>query len=405
MSSSGEYSTLTEVNFHSLRAQQLDALTRAEEGVTEWEGYLTGYKALSDRLLTLTDHTQHHVMAPLGSHCLVPATLVHTNEILVLLGNEWFAERSAKQASEIAGRRAAQCQDMLNKFKAQKELCNSWLKHSQEIMDENVVEINEQVTEDQYLKDKEVHRENVKKYRQKLRKQKEEKEDFTALLDRLKEEETNNCELIEDDDLEALPEVGENKKISWDNAERYKPQVIKVTHTKMKSVKTARLKFTDEKDDSKKSVNDITSPSDIYTTFASYLKPKQPKSILKCSKSSESTPTSEGKKGLRFTDPSDPEIITNSFDLEANSFYKELNSETEDNNFDLDAALNTLDTATAASAFSHKVVEKTGESHPAELSPDTSLAVSKQITEKNVTDIQPEPPRPISKFKASRMKK
>jgi len=35
----------------------------------------------------------------------MPGYLVHTNEILVLLGDNWFCERSAKQASEIAQRR------------------------------------------------------------------------------------------------------------------------------------------------------------------------------------------------------------------------------------------------------------------------------------------------------------
>ena len=35
----------------------------------------------------------------------MPGQLYHTNEILVLLGDNWFAKRSAKQASEIAERR------------------------------------------------------------------------------------------------------------------------------------------------------------------------------------------------------------------------------------------------------------------------------------------------------------
>ena len=34
----------------------------------------------------------------------MPGKIVHTNEILVLLGDNWFAERSAKQAIEIIGR-------------------------------------------------------------------------------------------------------------------------------------------------------------------------------------------------------------------------------------------------------------------------------------------------------------
>lgn len=35
----------------------------------------------------------------------MPGQIVHTNEILVLLGDNWFVERSAKQAAAIVDRR------------------------------------------------------------------------------------------------------------------------------------------------------------------------------------------------------------------------------------------------------------------------------------------------------------
>lgn len=42
---------------------------------------------------------------PFGELAFMPGKIYHTNDILVLLGDNWFVERSAKQASEIAGRR------------------------------------------------------------------------------------------------------------------------------------------------------------------------------------------------------------------------------------------------------------------------------------------------------------
>jgi len=42
----------------------------------------------------------------LGKNAFMPGRLRHTNEILVLLGDNTFAERSASQAAGIAGRRA-----------------------------------------------------------------------------------------------------------------------------------------------------------------------------------------------------------------------------------------------------------------------------------------------------------
>lgn len=35
----------------------------------------------------------------------MPGQLIHTNEILVLLGDNWFAETSARQAQDIVARR------------------------------------------------------------------------------------------------------------------------------------------------------------------------------------------------------------------------------------------------------------------------------------------------------------
>ncbi len=35
----------------------------------------------------------------------MPGKLVHTNEVLVMLGDNWFVDRSAVQAAEIVDRR------------------------------------------------------------------------------------------------------------------------------------------------------------------------------------------------------------------------------------------------------------------------------------------------------------
>ena len=62
---------------------------------------------LAKRLKTLADKISHDVMVPLGKLAYVPGRLKHTNEILVLLGENWFAECSAKQSGEIIKRRVA----------------------------------------------------------------------------------------------------------------------------------------------------------------------------------------------------------------------------------------------------------------------------------------------------------
>jgi unconventional prefoldin RPB5 interactor 1 len=44
-------------------------------------------------------------MVPIGSKALMRGKMVHTNEILVCLGDGWFVKRSAKEAAEICDRR------------------------------------------------------------------------------------------------------------------------------------------------------------------------------------------------------------------------------------------------------------------------------------------------------------
>jgi unconventional prefoldin RPB5 interactor 1 len=41
----------------------------------------------------------------MGKKAFMPGKLMHTNEIMVLLGDGWFVQRSAKQAAEIVDRR------------------------------------------------------------------------------------------------------------------------------------------------------------------------------------------------------------------------------------------------------------------------------------------------------------
>lgn len=54
-------------------------------------------------------------MVPLGSKAFMPGLLVHTNEVMVLLGDNYFAERSAKQTSDIVRRRLLVIEELIEK--------------------------------------------------------------------------------------------------------------------------------------------------------------------------------------------------------------------------------------------------------------------------------------------------
>ena len=50
---------------------------------------------------------------PISKNAFMSGKLVNTNEILVLLGDSWFVERSAKQACDMISRRLARIDENL----------------------------------------------------------------------------------------------------------------------------------------------------------------------------------------------------------------------------------------------------------------------------------------------------
>lgn len=81
-------------------------LRQNEEQQVRAQAKLNEYTALKDTLQVLTERSRRRVLAPVaGGLAYFPAELNATNTITVLLGDSWFAERSAVQASEIASRR------------------------------------------------------------------------------------------------------------------------------------------------------------------------------------------------------------------------------------------------------------------------------------------------------------
>lgn len=54
----------------------------------------------------LPDEVSYNIMAPFGKAAFFPGRMIHTNELLVLLGEGYYAERTAKQTLEILRRRA-----------------------------------------------------------------------------------------------------------------------------------------------------------------------------------------------------------------------------------------------------------------------------------------------------------
>ncbi|CAC9527011.1 conserved hypothetical protein [Leishmania infantum JPCM5] len=132
----GEVLTGAELYLYLLRQNEAQLL-RAQEKLRE-------YSTLKDTLHVLTERSRRRVLAPVaGGLAYYAAELNATNTILVLLGDGWFAERSAIQAAEIAGRRA----DFLRRETEVLQQEQSTLRAKQELFMSELPEAQEAVAE------------------------------------------------------------------------------------------------------------------------------------------------------------------------------------------------------------------------------------------------------------------
>lgn len=105
-----------------LKDEQDKALAAADSQLNQWKKFHADYIALKERLRSLPDKITHDVMVPFGSLAFMPGQFVHTNEILVLLGDNYFVECSAKQAVDIVTRRIQGVDEKIAGLNKQKNL-------------------------------------------------------------------------------------------------------------------------------------------------------------------------------------------------------------------------------------------------------------------------------------------
>nr|XP_045597571.1 unconventional prefoldin RPB5 interactor-like [Procambarus clarkii] len=151
-------------NLVELQKEHKERLGRVEEEIAKLQTFKKDYEHLLKRLLSLPDKTAHEVMVPFGPLAFMPGHLVHTNEILVLLGDNWFAERSAKQAAGIVRRRLKDCEEKIKCAENTKTIHTNWLKTAEEVLAVECgdqVDIVEEITEEEYQKSREEEKREV----------------------------------------------------------------------------------------------------------------------------------------------------------------------------------------------------------------------------------------------------
>ncbi|KAJ1858066.1 hypothetical protein LPJ57_007067, partial [Coemansia sp. RSA 486] len=123
--------------------------TTLNAALAQYAEYKTEYQELQKTLQTLPDEPHYDALIPVGPLAFFPGQLIHTNEILVLLGENLFAERSAKQAEMVAKRREiyadekiAELQMQLDAMKKDDKQADSGLVNED---GERIVDIKEEV--------------------------------------------------------------------------------------------------------------------------------------------------------------------------------------------------------------------------------------------------------------------
>lgn len=297
-----------------LQGQQIRMLTENKANVDKYTEVRDEYEYLISVLDTLPDTVTKPAMVPMGKKAFMKGRIVHTNEVLVLLGDNWFAERSAKQAKEIAERRLEKCRRMLKDLEEERKLVQNWMSKSQE--GEEGVEIREEFDEEEDKRWRIEHKEALKKQREmeKKEKKKEEKheddEDLWRRLDELEMEEEleehlqrqHRLQDDDEDDDEGSSDWSESPGLTDDeeSEEEEDDDDIKVAQKRKKSVtfeqeeeiasKVLNVKFTSENPEPEKGVMKSASqmtPSDLLEMIRGKDEKEAKKSILKPFKSED----------------------------------------------------------------------------------------------------------------------
>ncbi|XP_010475002.1 PREDICTED: unconventional prefoldin RPB5 interactor-like protein [Camelina sativa] len=89
-------------------------MNRLQQFVDENDNLINLVKKLPDQL-------HHNVMVPFGKIAFFPGRLIHTNECLVLLGENYYTDRSSKQTVDFLKRRDKTLQSQIHSLKAEIE--------------------------------------------------------------------------------------------------------------------------------------------------------------------------------------------------------------------------------------------------------------------------------------------
>ncbi|CAF3483448.1 unnamed protein product [Rotaria sp. Silwood1] len=122
--------------FQRLISEQTSYIDEVDKQIDKWTQFQNDYHHLRTRLSTLPDRLTYECMVPFGKLAFIPGRIIHSNEILVLLGENYFVERSCKQSMDIINRRLKNINENLEKHQKEKEVFNQQKKYTNDFLDD-----------------------------------------------------------------------------------------------------------------------------------------------------------------------------------------------------------------------------------------------------------------------------
>ncbi|XWS68662.1 hypothetical protein CRYUN_Cryun04dG0110400 [Craigia yunnanensis] len=95
-----------------------ETLSEKQNEMNQLREFIADNTSLINLVQKLPDELHHDIMVPFGKAAFFPGRLIHTNEFLVLLGESYYTERTAKQTVEILKRRGKSLESKVDALKA-----------------------------------------------------------------------------------------------------------------------------------------------------------------------------------------------------------------------------------------------------------------------------------------------
>ncbi|XP_039001843.1 RNA polymerase II subunit 5-mediating protein homolog [Hibiscus syriacus] len=128
-----------------------EKLSEKQNEMNQLKEFVANNTSLINLVQKLPDELHHDIMVPFGKAAFFPGRLIHTNEFLVLLGESYYADRTAKQTVEILKRRGKSLISKVDALKAEMqdlEALASFFDSTASEVAEDLVEIREYEEDD-----------------------------------------------------------------------------------------------------------------------------------------------------------------------------------------------------------------------------------------------------------------